>query len=100
MSFQSFKSLASFLAATSAIAATSQAQVTFTIDDDGPTIGTPDAWSGVPISSGDILSVSVGAPIMPNMPILLAPAPGIMLASGYTKRRARLSLRREVFPGR
>ena len=47
---------------------------TFSIDFQGPTNGAPDAWAGLPITQGDILSVAVpGPPVNPPLPGPLPP---------------------------
>jgi hypothetical protein len=72
------------IAAAAATSAPGFAQVSFTIDGHGPTIGVPDAYSGVPITQGDILTPSTALPFGPNLPALAAPAPpGVMISGGF-----------------
>ncbi|MCP3920276.1 MAG: hypothetical protein GY711_32520 [bacterium] len=57
------------------------AQVTFSIDNHGPTIGAADAFFGFPITEGDILTPATGPPFVPNGPALGAPLPPALLIS-------------------
>jgi len=69
-------------AAVSLAAATASAQMTFSIDFQGPTMGAPDAWWGIPITEGDILSPQVGGPPVGwPMPGPVWP-PGITIGAG------------------
>ncbi len=70
--------------AVAALTSMAAAQVTFTIDNHGPTIAVPDLYSGFPITEGDILTPGTAAAFGPNPPALgpLA-APGIVISAGF-----------------
>ena len=70
------------LAAILACPALTQAQTTFSIDNHGPTIAVSDAFTGIPITAGDILTPGT-APSGPNLPVLAAPLPGTFMDAGF-----------------
>jgi len=58
------------------------AQPTYSIDFQGPSIGLPDAFFGLPITEGDILSSPVGGPPI-GVPAVPAPPPaGLVIPGG------------------
>ncbi|MDA1266228.1 MAG: hypothetical protein O2816_14195 [Planctomycetota bacterium] len=60
-----------------ALSAPAAAQMTFTIDWHGPTIGMPDSFGGVPITEGDLLMAPGGVPAIGPLPV-----PGIGMPHG------------------
>jgi hypothetical protein len=65
------------LLAGAALASPAAAQMAFSIDWHGPTIGAPDSFGGVPITEGDILMPAAGFPGLGPLP-----APGTLMTHG------------------
>ncbi len=64
-----------------ALTASAQAQTTFSIDNHGPTLTVPDAFTATPITAGDILTPGTVLP-GPNAPLFAAPTPGTFIDAG------------------
>ena len=59
------------------LASPAAAQMTFSIDWHGPTVGVPDTFGGVPITEGDLLMAAPGVPALGPLPV-----PGIAYPHG------------------
>lgn len=71
------------IAALAGTAASARAQITFSIDYFGPSIGLPNSFTGMPIRPSDILTPFTAGPGMPGFPMPgPLPIPGTLIPGG------------------